>query len=92
MFLPDIVLQYTASAAGIPFLNPYLNSTGNFSHGVNFAVGGSTSLPEKKDATISRTGRSLDAQLNWMSTFFASWCTSHTRKLVNSVSIQNFLM
>lgn len=75
-----LMIDYIASAAGIPFLNPYLNSTANFSHGVNFAVGGSTSLPVRKDAIVSHTRDSLDVQLNWMSTFFDSWCTSHTRK------------
>ncbi|KAL8111048.1 acetylajmalan esterase-like isoform X2 [Apium graveolens] len=70
-----LMIDYIASAAGIPFLNPYLNSTAIFSHGVDFAVSSSTALPVKKDAIIYGTRSSLDVQLNWMSKFSASWCS-----------------
>ncbi|KAL1810700.1 hypothetical protein ACET3Z_020765 [Daucus carota] len=71
-----LMIDYIASAAGIPFLNPYLNFKANFSHGVNFAVGGSTALPVKKNATNSGTRSSLQVQINWMYNFFGSLCNS----------------
>ncbi|KAK7385188.1 hypothetical protein VNO78_30901 [Psophocarpus tetragonolobus] len=38
-----IILDFIAQSFGIPFLSAYLDSLGtNFSHGANFAVGGST--------------------------------------------------
>lgn len=64
-----------ASVAGIPLLDPYLKSNANFTHG---AVGGSTALSAntlaKKNIILSSTNSSLGAQLEWMSTNFASQC------------------
>ncbi|XP_017257095.2 acetylajmalan esterase [Daucus carota subsp. sativus] len=73
-----LMIDYIASAIGIPFLNPYLDSKANFRHGANFAVGGSTSLPVKENANVSGTRSSLNVQINWMSKFFVSNCSSNT--------------
>nr|AAL68831.1 Enod8.2 [Medicago truncatula] len=38
-----IILDFIAQSFGLPYLSPYLNSLGsNFTHGANFATGGST--------------------------------------------------
>ncbi|KAL9243191.1 hypothetical protein vseg_017107 [Gypsophila vaccaria] len=38
-----LIVDFIAEELGIPYLSPYLNSIGaNFSHGTNFATGGST--------------------------------------------------
>ncbi|KAJ4752349.1 GDSL esterase/lipase [Rhynchospora pubera] len=41
-----IILDFIAQAYGLPFIPPYLsgNTTKDFPHGVNFAVGGATAL------------------------------------------------
>lgn len=73
-----LMIDHIALAAGIPLLNPYLKGKANFSHGVNFAVGGSTALSSntlaEKNITILCTNSSLGVQLEWMSTFFDSHC------------------
>lgn len=71
-----LMIDYIASAAGIPFLNPYLNATANFSNGANFAVVGSTALSvqvmAKEDILSSVTNCSLDVQLDWLSKHLSS--------------------
>ncbi|KAL8134863.1 acetylajmalan esterase-like [Apium graveolens] len=74
-----LMIDYIALAAGIPLLNPYLKASANFTHGVNFAVGSSTALSEntlaKKNITLAGgTKSSVEVQLEWMSTYFASRC------------------
>ena len=72
--------NFTALAAGIPFLPPYLDQdTLNFrGHGKNFAVAGSTAspknLPAKTNISISVTRSSLNVQLDWMSTYMNRIC------------------
>ena len=39
------VFTWAPMAASLPFLNPYKNKDVDFSHGVNFAVAGSTIMP-----------------------------------------------
>ncbi|WOG93792.1 hypothetical protein DCAR_0313079 [Daucus carota subsp. sativus] len=80
-----LMIDHFALAAGIPFLNPYLKGNANFTHGVNFAVGGSTALSEyalaEKDIMLLGTSSTLGIQLDWMSTFFASQCNTHINRL-----------
>lgn len=68
----------TAKAAGVPFLPPYRNSDADFSHGVNFAVAGSTALPwydlAAENVSSSVTNSSLFVQLDWMAAYFNSIC------------------
>ncbi|XP_057479231.1 acetylajmalan esterase-like [Actinidia eriantha] len=82
----------TASAAGLPFLNPYKNNEANFRHGANFAVAGSTALPVEvlagKNISTMVTGSSLSVQLDWMFTHFNAICNTDrdcVEKLKNSL-------
>lgn len=65
-------------ATGLPLLSPYKNIGDDFSHGVNFAVAGSTALPSEdlttKHNISSVTTSSLSVQLDWMSNHFDSIC------------------
>ncbi|KAE8656268.1 putative pentatricopeptide repeat-containing protein [Hibiscus syriacus] len=69
-----------ALSAGIPFLQPYLNSEALFSRGrgVNFAVAGSTALPveilAENGIVAPVTNTSLSRQLDWMFTHFNGIC------------------
>ncbi|KAL8134864.1 GDSL esterase/lipase At5g03980-like [Apium graveolens] len=75
-----LMIDYIASAAGIPFLSPYLDASANFSHGANFAVVGSTALSvqamAKKNILASTTNCSLEIQLEWLSKHLFSLCKS----------------
>ncbi|XP_074374413.1 acetylajmalan esterase-like [Apium graveolens] len=39
-----LIIDYTFCSAGLPLMDPYLQGNSNFTHGVNFAVGGATAL------------------------------------------------
>lgn len=88
-----LMIDYIASAAGLPFLNPYLDATLNFSHGANFAVVGSTALSvqsmAEKNILADITNYSLDIQLDWLSKHLSSPCKSEldcrTKKLKNAL-------
>ncbi|KAI8022229.1 Acetylajmalan esterase [Camellia lanceoleosa] len=71
-----LMIDFFAMAAGLPFLDPYLNTDGDFRHGANFAVASSTALPVEvlanKNILTMYTNSSLSVQLNWMSTHFYS--------------------
>lgn len=71
---------YTALECGLPFLNPYKDQNGNFTHGANFAVAGATVLPgeimAEKKISNSVTNSSLNVQLDWMSSHFKSTCST----------------
>ncbi|WOG96308.1 hypothetical protein DCAR_0415643 [Daucus carota subsp. sativus] len=75
-----LMIDHIASAAGIPFLNPYLDASANFSHGSNFAVVGSTALSVQSMATqgisFYVTNYSLGVQLHWLSKHLSSLCES----------------
>ncbi|KAK3016074.1 hypothetical protein RJ639_005669 [Escallonia herrerae] len=74
----QLMIDFIASAVGLPFLNPYKNVEANFSNGGNFAVAGSTALPAetlaKKKILSPVTNSSLSIQLDWLSTHFNSTC------------------
>ncbi|KAG5541622.1 hypothetical protein RHGRI_021451 [Rhododendron griersonianum] len=87
-----LMIDYIAMAADLPFLVPYKDNDGDFSHGVNFAVAGSTALPADnlagKNIATMLTKSSLGVQLDWMSTHFSSMCTRERdciEKLKNSL-------
>ncbi|KAM7481943.1 hypothetical protein LguiB_006526 [Lonicera macranthoides] len=73
-----LMIDYIATAAGLPFLNPYKNNASDFSHGANFAVVGSTAQPvhvlAEKNISSPVTPSSLNVQLEWMFTHFNSIC------------------
>ncbi|KAM3753021.1 hypothetical protein ACB098_03G062500 [Castanea mollissima] len=75
-----LMIDFLALAAGVFFLSPYLDQDALvFSgHGQNFAVACSTTLPTevlaKKNILNSDTRRSLNVQLDWVSTYFNGIC------------------
>ncbi|WOH14028.1 hypothetical protein DCAR_0933544 [Daucus carota subsp. sativus] len=73
-----LMIDYIALAAGIPLLNPYLKDDADFSHGVNFAVGGATALSAnglaEKNIPVTAIDNSLGTQVEWMSNHFSSQC------------------
>ena len=79
--VPNYIIFYnfTALAAGLPFLNPYKNNEANFRR-ANFAVAGSTALPVEvlagKKISTMVTGSSLSVQLDWMFTHFNAICNT----------------
>ncbi|CAN0881403.1 GDSL esterase/lipase At5g45910 [Linum grandiflorum] len=64
-----LIIDRIATAAGLPYTNPYLNMTLDHSKGVNFAVGGtgllSKALRLKWNVTLQYSQSSLDVQLRW---------------------------
>ncbi|MBA0866611.1 hypothetical protein Goshw_022852 [Gossypium schwendimanii] len=75
-----LIIDFLALSAGIPFLQPYLNSNALFTRGrgVNFAVAGSTALPVETLAdngvVAPVTNSSLSRQLDWMFSHFNGIC------------------
>ncbi|KAK9726723.1 hypothetical protein RND81_05G233100 [Saponaria officinalis] len=75
-----LIVDYFAQAFKIPFLNPYLNKDGDFSHGANFAVAGATAL------TTSKT--SLLNQVIWFKSLLPQICANQAackQKLGNAL-------
>ena len=72
--------NFTALAAGLPFLPPYLDQDESVicNHGENFAVAGATALPAdvlaKRNISFAPTKYNLNVQLDWMSTYFNGIC------------------
>lgn len=64
-----LVVDFLATDLSLPFLPPYRDRSSNFSHGVNFAVAGSTAIEHeffaKNNVTIDITPQSLMTQLIW---------------------------
>lgn len=62
----------------ILLLPPLKKSDADFSHGINFAVAGSTALPWEAlaalDISSQITNSSLSLQLDWMSSYFHTLC------------------
>ena len=75
-----LFVYLTASAAGLPLLNPYEDRNADFTYGINFAVVGATALSVETLATKNifgaRTNNTLDVQLSWMSRYLSSYCKS----------------
>lgn len=68
-----LVVDFLADALSLPFLPPYLNRPADSSHGVNFAVAGSTAIEHdfyvKNNVTIDITPQSLMTQLLWFDNY-----------------------
>ncbi|KAK9705489.1 hypothetical protein RND81_07G060900 [Saponaria officinalis] len=64
-----LMIDYFAEFLNIAMLDPYLNKDGNFTHGVNFAVSGSTAVNvstlEETYSLPTPTNLSLSVQLEW---------------------------
>ncbi|KAM7519677.1 hypothetical protein LguiB_018639 [Lonicera macranthoides] len=79
-----LMIDYIATAAGLPFLDAYKNNASDFSHGANFAVVGSTAQPvhvlAEKNISSPVTPSSLNVQLEWMFTHFDSICDTDCAK------------
>lgn len=61
--------MFAAEEFGLPLVPPFYGGSGSFGGGVNFAVAGSTALPdsvyEKQGVPIPYANVSLAAQLSW---------------------------
>ncbi|KAF9625700.1 hypothetical protein IFM89_026280 [Coptis chinensis] len=71
-----------AEALALPLLNPYLQKNASFSHGVNFAVAGSTSLSKsvllQNRIVQPATNSSLSVQFNWFKNHLQTLCSFKT--------------
>ncbi|KAL2923915.1 hypothetical protein RDABS01_015406 [Bienertia sinuspersici] len=83
-----LMIDFFATYFRLPLLSPYLNKQGNFKHGVNFAVAGSTALDADalaaKGATSPVTNSSLSVQLNWFK--------SHLHSICQNISVRKSLV
>ncbi|XP_062029530.1 GDSL esterase/lipase At3g48460 [Rosa rugosa] len=73
-----LVIDFIAESLSLPYLQPYRNrvsnaSSSDASHGVNFAVAGSTAINHdffvKNNLTLDITPQSIMSQLNWFNKF-----------------------
>ncbi|KAB5556211.1 hypothetical protein DKX38_007120 [Salix brachista] len=87
-----LMIDYIAHSAKLPYLDAYLNLVRNSfggRGGVNFAVAGSTALPEKvlssKNIMNLVTNESLSTQLKWMSTYFNTCSKDCAREIKSSL-------
>ncbi|XP_074287702.1 acetylajmalan esterase-like [Silene latifolia] len=73
-----LMIDNFAWALKLPFLSPYLDKFGNFSHGANFAVVGATALDVSylkfRNITAFGTPSSLLVQLGWFKSHLATIC------------------
>lgn len=80
-----LVIDFIATNLSLPFLSPYLRRNSDFSHGVNFAVAGSTALDHSffvdNNITIAITPQSLQTQLEWFAEYLAkSGCQGRSKQ------------
>ncbi|XP_022979832.1 acetylajmalan esterase-like [Cucurbita maxima] len=77
-----LMVDYFALSAGLPLVNPYLKKKASFTHGVNFAVAGSTALPldvlAQNNISSPVTNTSLSKQLDWMRSHLNTICSNKT--------------
>ncbi|KAK4486129.1 hypothetical protein RD792_008797 [Penstemon davidsonii] len=71
-----LVIDFVAQSLSMPFLAPYLNQKADKSHGMNFAVGGSTAIIHsffvRNNMTTNITPQSLQTQLGWFNEYLES--------------------
>ncbi|XP_071739302.1 GDSL esterase/lipase At3g48460-like [Rutidosis leptorrhynchoides] len=64
-----LVIDFIAESLNLPFFPPYLNKSADTTHGVNFAVGGCTTIPfsyfVQINSTLDSVPQSLSTQLTW---------------------------
>ncbi|KAL5717851.1 hypothetical protein ACHQM5_010812 [Ranunculus cassubicifolius] len=68
-----LVIDFVAETLSLPYLPPYLDPKADNTHGVNFAVGGSTAIKHeffvRNNLTLNTTPQSLLTQLTWFKNF-----------------------
>ncbi|KAL5717852.1 hypothetical protein ACHQM5_010813 [Ranunculus cassubicifolius] len=68
-----LVIDFVAESLLLPYLPPYLNQKADKTHGVNFAVAGSTAIKHeffvRNNLTLNTTPQSLLTQLTWFKSF-----------------------
>ncbi|XP_042483369.1 acetylajmalan esterase-like [Macadamia integrifolia] len=73
-----LMIDYLALSLCLPLLNPYLKKDSDFTHGVNFAVAGSTALDSsflaENNINSPVTNSSLSIQLDWLKFHLNSTC------------------
>ncbi|KAK9726724.1 hypothetical protein RND81_05G233200, partial [Saponaria officinalis] len=77
-----IMVDYFAMAFKIPFLNPFMDTSADFSHGANFAVAAASA--------ITASNISLIYQVGWFKSLLPKICTSQAdckQKLRNSLFV-----
>ncbi|XP_074287711.1 acetylajmalan esterase-like [Silene latifolia] len=89
-----LMVDHIARALRLPLVDPYLARSGNFTHGVNFAVAGATALDisflAAKKITAVGTTSSLLVQLGWFKSHLYKTCTNPSarrQKLRNALFI-----
>ncbi|XP_021744652.1 acetylajmalan esterase-like [Chenopodium quinoa] len=89
-----LMIDFFARYLNLPLLDAYLNEAGNFTHGVNFAVAGSTALDTStlaaKNITSPVTNSSLSVQMTWFKSHLNSLCPNPKdckAKLANALFI-----
>ncbi|CAN1179988.1 GDSL esterase/lipase At1g28670 [Linum perenne] len=91
-----LILDHIAEAAGLPYTNPYENSTADHSKGVNFAVGGtgvlSKALRRKWNVTLPYSNSSIDVQLRWFDHFLLDSFKNDTGLVRNHLGSSLFII
>nr|XP_043616540.1 GDSL esterase/lipase At3g48460-like [Erigeron canadensis] len=68
-----LVIDFVTESLSLPYLPPYHNTKADTSHGVNYAVAGSTAIPYsffvKNNLTLDIQSQSLQSQLGWFNNF-----------------------
>ncbi|KAH9620215.1 hypothetical protein KSS87_007889 [Heliosperma pusillum] len=77
-----LIIDYFAKFLRLPFIEPYLNKDGNFTHGVNFAVGGATAL----DASTLKQKYNISTTTNLNLSPQLAWCKSHLHSFYLDIS------
>ncbi|KAK0587914.1 hypothetical protein LWI29_031200 [Acer saccharum] len=71
-----LVIDFVAQSLSLPFVPPYLHSKNDTSHGVNFAVGGSTAINHaffvKNNLSLDITPQSIQTQQIWFNQFLVN--------------------
>ncbi|KAI3443704.1 hypothetical protein Pfo_000369 [Paulownia fortunei] len=81
-----LIIDYIATALGLPLLNPSLAKTASFNNGVNFAVAGSTALNTSfflSKGVIVAPVPSLRVQLSQFMTYLNSICSTPSGFILN---------
>ncbi|KAK1377244.1 GDSL-motif lipase/hydrolase family protein [Heracleum sosnowskyi] len=78
-----LVIDFLTETLSLPYLPPYLQKQADKSHGVNFAIAGSTAIEHsfyvRNNITAAYTSQALETQLGWFQQFLESQgCRSST--------------
>uniref|UniRef100_A0ACD5YVX9 Uncharacterized protein n=1 Tax=Avena sativa TaxID=4498 RepID=A0ACD5YVX9_AVESA len=91
-----LMIDFLAKDLGLPLLNPYLDRRADFTHGVNFAVGGATALTTaalgRRGITVPHTNSSLEVQLAWFKEFMRSTTNNRPREIRKKLACSLVMM